>query len=577
MKLRTSLCNPTALKKDLTRFAPTWVLYTVGLFMLLTVTMMDDSEYYRASNLANALSFMAAMNLGYGFLNGQLLFGDLFNARHCNALHAMPLRRECWFGTHAAAGLLMAFVPNALMALVSLPMLGAGWPVALWWLLAVDLQYLFFFGLAACSALCVGNRFAMLLVYGIVNFFALIVYWFFDTMYLPLLEGVFVTEEPFVRWCPVYRMIDSQDAILVERRTVELGHYSEFYVNSVAPGQGWGYLAVCAVLGVALLGIALLLYRRRKLESAGDFMAVRALEPVFLVLYTLSMAAGFQVFADLFGTNEYVFLTLGLAIGFFTGRMLLMRTTRVFQLRGFVWFGVLALAFAASMLLTWLDPMGVTRYIPDENEIQGVLLTNHYDPHYSSDPMLTEEADIRLVRQFHQLALGSGGESENPLDEEYYTTFSLIYRLESGVTVTRRYQVAGSSEANRLAATLFTRPEYVLGTGDVEEIVNRVEYVYYNSEKYNENGSYGELYGNHTNDDYIRGLVNAILADCAEGTMGQNSSFHPYVDVYGWVEFSLGDQADGYYEYRNITIFEDNRHTIAYLEENPFPTMKEYE
>ena len=29
MKLRTSFFNPTVFKKDLTRFAPTWALYTV--------------------------------------------------------------------------------------------------------------------------------------------------------------------------------------------------------------------------------------------------------------------------------------------------------------------------------------------------------------------------------------------------------------------------------------------------------------------------------------------------------------------------------------------------------------------
>ena len=37
MKSRTSFFNPTVFKKDLTRFAPTWALYTVGLFMMMAV------------------------------------------------------------------------------------------------------------------------------------------------------------------------------------------------------------------------------------------------------------------------------------------------------------------------------------------------------------------------------------------------------------------------------------------------------------------------------------------------------------------------------------------------------------
>ena len=37
MKLRTSFCNPTALKKDITRFAPSWALYSVMLILTLFI------------------------------------------------------------------------------------------------------------------------------------------------------------------------------------------------------------------------------------------------------------------------------------------------------------------------------------------------------------------------------------------------------------------------------------------------------------------------------------------------------------------------------------------------------------
>ena len=46
----------------------------------------------------------------------------------------------------------------------------------------------------------------------------------------------------------------------------------------------WGYLAIAAVIGVALLAASLLLYRRRRLESAGDFAAVKPIKTVFTVL-----------------------------------------------------------------------------------------------------------------------------------------------------------------------------------------------------------------------------------------------------------------------------------------------------
>ena len=579
MKSRTSLFNPAAFKKDVTRFAPAWVLYTVGLFMILTAIMIDESEYYRTSGMVGSLSFMAIINLCYGFLNGQLLFGDLFNARHCNALHAMPLRRECWFVTHTVSGLLFALVPNLVMALVALPMLGGGWSVAGWWLLAVMLQYLFFFGLAVASALCVGNRFAMLLVYGIVNFFALIVYWFYYTIYQPLLYGVYIDEAPFLRWCPVWQMISNTDMIDVTRRTVEKVTYNEFYVQSVTPGDGWGYLILCAVLGLAFLGIALALYRRRKLESAGDFMAVRALEPVFLVLYTLCMAAFFQVFAEIFGSNENVFLALGLIIGFFTGRMLLMRTTKVFQPKGFLWFGILAVVFILSMVLTWLDPLGVTRYIPETGDVKAVKIADSSVVAYSDNPLLTEEADIETIRRIHGLILD--GQIESTGDEDYYTALSLYYVLDNGVTVTRVYEVACTSPAGDLAQTLYTRADFVLGTDDAEAFVEAVDRVYYDDHQATTGG---ELYMNYTNREYIQGLVEAILADCAAGNMAQNFGYLRGEQL-GWVEFTLrqpvgsaaanyGDAVE-YYNFVYLSIYEDCTNTLAYLEANPFPVQDE--
>ena len=73
MKSRTSFFNPTVFKKDLTRFAPTWALYTVGLFMMMAVCMDTPYDYRKAENLLSILGVMAVLNLGYGLLNGQLL------------------------------------------------------------------------------------------------------------------------------------------------------------------------------------------------------------------------------------------------------------------------------------------------------------------------------------------------------------------------------------------------------------------------------------------------------------------------------------------------------------------------
>ena len=60
MKLRTSYFNPGVLRKDLTRFAPLWGLYTV--FMLLVVLMIRDDNDTAYSFALSADGIMRAMS-----------------------------------------------------------------------------------------------------------------------------------------------------------------------------------------------------------------------------------------------------------------------------------------------------------------------------------------------------------------------------------------------------------------------------------------------------------------------------------------------------------------------------------
>ena len=110
MKSRTSFFDRTVLKKDITRFAPLWALYLIGGLMIAISSGISGDE------LNEVLGGLGIVSFSYAILVAQLLFGDLFNTRLCNALHAMPLRREGWFFTHVIAGILFSLVPNLLIA-----------------------------------------------------------------------------------------------------------------------------------------------------------------------------------------------------------------------------------------------------------------------------------------------------------------------------------------------------------------------------------------------------------------------------------------------------------------------------
>ena len=177
MKLRTSYFNPGVLKKDITRFAPLWGLYTV--FMLLVVFMIqnDTTAMSFALSADDIMQAMAPVNFVYAGLTALLLFSDLYKSRLAYALHAMPLRREGWFFTHSVAGLLMCLVPNALGAVVSAACLGQYAYLAYIWLAVMALEYVCFFGFGAFCALCAGNMLGGAAMYGLLNFLSLLLAW----------------------------------------------------------------------------------------------------------------------------------------------------------------------------------------------------------------------------------------------------------------------------------------------------------------------------------------------------------------------------------------------------------------
>lgn len=585
MKSRTSFFDKTAFRKDLTRFAPAWGLYSVGLVMILTALWLNDSMPYRnTDNIAELIPITALANLCYGFLNAQLLFGDLFTSRLCNALHAMPLKRQTWFGSHVAAGMCFSLVPNLGAALLAWLMFdfGAGWPVMLWWLLAATLQYLCFFGIAVLAMMLSGNRLASALIYAMVNFFSLLVMWLLDSLYEPLLLGVRINKDPFSYFSPVVWMTSERDLVAVEGERIydALGNLQEWKVLGLTlSGEAWSYLAAYALVGAALLGIGLLLYKKRDLECAGDFTAFKKTDPVLLVVFTIAVGAFCHMFADAngFGFASYLFLVIGMAVGYFAALMLLQRTSRVFRPKAVLAFGLLCAVFLGTLGLTWLDPLGISRWVPEEEKVVSVNLSNRFDYHYYSqgEMDITDPEQIRDMLKIHSYAIGeANGEYFQELGYIYDVPLCLEYTLENGSTRTRFYEIPADSDMGQLLKTYHSTFEYVTGyqESDIPMLADSLVQIQ----------SY-EVWVNEEKPEMLRkidteALLRAVAADCAAGHMAQDSAFHLTVDAEGnrdWgdetgLEMGFRLKPEDPYVYIHVTVYNDCENTLAWLTENEF-------
>jgi len=585
----------------MTRFAPVWLLYTLCLLLGMFLMLDSNLEYWFAANLASMCSGMAIVNFGYALLVAQVLFGDLWNTRMCNALHAMPLRRECWFNTHVVSGLAFSLVPTAIMAaaselfLVNNPTMANGWQIPLYFLLASNLEYLFFFGLAVLAAFCAGNRVGMAVIYIIANFFSYLAYFLVETLITPMYYGAVTPADFYELLCPVSHISSSQ-LIHCERQKIPgTGEYALYGTFRLA--EGWLYVAILAVVGVVLLMMALQMYRRRKLECAGDFLSTKKLEPVFMVVFSITVGGVFQFIPDVFlGFRQDipVFLFVGIVVGWFAGRMLLERQTKVFG-RMKNWLGMLAmvLAVVAVLFAAGQDPFGVEDWVPDAADVKKVTMQLNYRgvleterPEEIVDVIaihrgilaekLTEaEANAGPEAAYNQAIkmpeVLSGKWSVSDMGEKIgyrqYANIRITYELVNGWTASREYYMWADTEIAALANRYFSRLDAIFyhsdnirSAEDLLALVRSPEYMYVDNRMLPER---------FLTADNVSGLFEAIIADCEAGTMTQTDSFHEGAVVDTEDRFLRGYHVEvnlveeGFY----FSVYADSENCMQWLED----------
>lgn len=580
MKLKTSFFDIAVLKKALIRFWPTWGLYLI-VGLLITQTGFSSRAHSFARQLGESLSLLGVVNLIYGALVAFLLFGDLFKARMCNALHALPVRREAWFVSHSIAGILMSLGPNLILALLLMPRAAQFWFVPLLWVGVVTLQYLFFFGSAVLAIYLTGNTFAASLVYALINFASMLVMWFVQSFYIPLLYSVKINKNLFMSFSPVVNFFESTNLWTLQHmetcpntacKTEYYSYLPECQYELVCAKDGWwAYLAIVAAVGVAFLAGALLLYRKRKLECAGDFAAVRPIKTVFTLLGSVAAGMLFWVF-----DSNYILLLLGGIVGFFVCQMLLMRTIKVFGKKNWIKLGALVAAIAISLGLTAVDAFGITRIVPDADDVVSVTIADRHltdyalneieanlkenqknrgiDPYYqvgfSGYVILTHPGQIQEAIEIHELLIQEGELSEN--EQRYATAITIHYQLKNGTTLTRYYYGKNDLEAVRRLKTFTNTPAYILGVNSAQELIENLEYAYFDGD---------DFYKLVEDDVWLEKLAEALWQDAVEGNLQQKQGV-----TNRYVELNYRYK-DGRYGYLLLYVPKDAVNTMFWMEE----------
>lgn len=577
MKLKTSYFNEAVLNKNITRFAPLWGIYLV---MGVLITLFIGSYSYDpngarvATAICEILPGMTVINFGYAAMCALVLFGDLHKTRMCYSLHAMPMRREGWFLTNAVSGLLFSLVPNLIITVIMLFRCVGFFYVPLTWLLLTTLSFVCFFGIAVFCMHITGKGVAAVAMYFLICDFSTILYGLTELYFTRFWYGVVIPLDPFTQFSPMNIMSAGLEA-----------NYDNMAQTLNPEWFHMGTAFLWAGVGIVFAVLALLVYRKRHLESAGEFITLRPAAPVVLVLFAVGVGG---VLWLLFNYNFGVLL-VGLALGFFLGRMMLQRTVKVFSKKNFLGYGILTGCVLLSILVAKLDPMGITHWVPETDKVEEVSVRVRYG---SSAAILTDPEDIELVRQIHSYAV------ENPTDEQsfyfytdivdeyYYSTFrlELSYTLKSGFTAQRQYAIPMSAESKQAVLRLLSQPEFLFDgyANDAKQLrektVRLSVWMPKNEPVFDD--VTGELlyYQSPSSVDISvpdwDSLILALEQDWLEGNLVQEGSVDFGDDHICSLEFELIKEAYGQNPYGTyyvqLNIYTESKHTVTWLKEHGY-------
>lgn len=602
MKSKKSCYDAAVGHITIRRYGLIGLLYTIGM-TLLVVGSVNGSSYTgnAAMSIQRLCNVIPVCNLIYAAMLAQLLMGDLYTTRLSYALRSLPITLGGWFGTQVTLGIVSVLpgilIPGAVLAL----MLTAYKTTVLIFMAYAILTFLFFYGVALLSSVCAGNRIGMLLIYCIINFIGLFYGWAVMQIFSPLIYGLFLPNysAKFVPLMAIlsrdpFRLQYYQNLLDVERNAAN--YFASREIESIEYTNSLWALLGFAIAGCVLIGLSMVLLRRRKPECAGDLLAFKQLNPVMLVICALCTGILFHIIADFFGWEvKLPMLFVGIILGYYAALMLLKRQTNVFTRKAFVPLALLLLLAFGGVTATGLDLWGITYRVPDASQVEEVEIgfTSDGRSLRSSDPeaialaiqiqqeSLDDHRQLERARPLLKRIYGSEeGAPEELVAQDTFSTawITLRYTLKNGHQMNRLYTVRSTYDCIAAMNAIFSTPEYIFDRSLLDENQKFDREYFMERLKYVELRCYhdrGELYVNTRTSvipmENVPGLLDAILQDCEAGNMAQNYVFHRKDDDF-WddITFYFPNPTGNFTDFSTIRLYSSCKNTIQYLIDHGF-------
>ena len=445
---KTSFFNKGIYKSTLKRFAWGSVLYFAVLFLSTTLSILLSTDihylhvphdYFQNNPLIfrnNYFVIPMLLAIATPTVVAALVFRFIHSKNQAIFSHSLPISRKANYISSVLASLTLMLVPillNALsLMLVCLCGYGNYYTMAdcvLW--IFYNIYVIFIMFSCACFAVSLtGNGFAAIIINFIIHIFLFILAASFESMAESFIYGYAGMDTLFERIANnnfAYFAFSLSDTHFRER--IELFKLIEF-----------------ALASMVLYLTSYCLYKKRRLETAGDVAGFKCLNSIFKYFVTfLATALCFTVFSSYIGEKNVVFIVIVAIVSvvcYVALEMILKKTFNVF----YSWKGYLVFASLFTVMIVFISQtsfMGFETRVPKSDEIKEATVYNYY--HKSEEPFTSNEEVIDMaIKLHHEFTDGEIPKIKGRVNftpDEALTNLHIKYKLKDGSTLDRKYTV----------------------------------------------------------------------------------------------------------------------------------------
>ena len=486
MRSKISFFNKTIFKKNITHYWPIWFGYLLicmfeipfGIYICNRESAYYTYELDRAVERINSYVHLmdAVMSpilvFFVALVVAMALFSYLYNAKSANMIHSLPVRREELFFTNYISGLLFMAVPQAVATLVGVFVCAAVGITELQYLMLSFLYALgnmfFFYSMAVLIGMLTGQLLALPICYVALNLVEIMMEGIGSVILSEICFGLANSDFSSSKLSVLSPIYYLTSRVGIKTDYLDGGGYA-YHVT------GARTLFLYFLVSFVFVALALVAYRRRRIESAGDLISIRWIKPVFRWCVAVCGALlGGMIFGSIFmgtvsGKKEFaIILCSTLSVGvvcFFIAEMFLEKKFKVFCKKRFMELGIGSVLMAAVLFMMEFDVFGIESRIPDASEVMMASLD------YNS-LVLTDEKEIQELIDIHKEIISDKEEIEAYMADNgnNRTTYGVTvnYKLKNGSSLRRYYELPSgtkelddSSSAVSQILVLMERPENV--------------------------------------------------------------------------------------------------------------------